>query len=162
MRIWTIGCLVTTIVLSAGQLATAKGIAVSIQALPETVSPGTPVRITVHVKSDISGEPTPDCVRMRILAVAPSVSVGEALRRVEGQAVAGRIDRWRAFRLGSLRRVDHDTWVARLRPNVTGRWTLVIPNWCADGYVLPEGVRQKPLVVRRSERGFPYQFPPVL
>lgn len=159
MKIWTVGCLVTTIVLSAGQLAAAKGIAFSIQAAPEAVSPGTPVRITVHAKSDIPGEPTPDCDRMRILAVAPSVSVGEALRRVESATTSKPIDQRRAFRLASLRRIDHDTWVARLRPNVLGRWTLVIPNWCANGYVLPEGVLHKPLVVSRSVHDFPAGFP---
>jgi hypothetical protein len=84
---------------------------------------------------------------MRVLAVSPSVTVKQALRVVEGGQVSRAIKPWAAFRLASLRRVDNETWVARLRPNVAGHWTLVIPNWCALGYVLPEGVLQHQLVI---------------
>ena len=72
------------------------------------------------------------------------------MRVVEGGRVSRPIRPWVAFRLKSLRRVDDATWVARLRPNRAGRWTLVIPNFCSLGYVTPEGILRKDLAVAGS------------
>jgi hypothetical protein len=38
-----------------------------------------------------------------------------------------------------------------LRPDRPGRWTLVVPNWCAAGYVLPAGVTRIHLDVRPAD-----------
>ncbi len=87
---------------------------------------------------------------MRVVVVAPGVSVRRALRSLEGGVASRRIGRWDAFRLASLRSVGELSWTGRLRPNRAGRWTLVVPNWCAAGYVLPEGVRRLDLDVRSA------------
>ena len=137
-------------VLLMAPLAAGKGIAFSIQTSPETPRVGEPVRITVRAASEVPGERPPACQGMRVLAVSPAVGVREALRVVEGARVARPIHPWVAFRLKSLRRVDDATWVARLRPNRAGNWTLVIPNFCAPGYVTPEGVFRKDLAVAGS------------
>lgn len=80
---------------------------------------------------------------MRVVAVAPGVSVRRALRWLEGGVQSRRVGAWGAFRLASLRQVDDLRWTARMRPWAVGTWTLVVPNWCAQGYVLPEGVGRR-------------------
>lgn len=146
------GSLVGLALLTATPFAAGKGITFTIQTRPDSPHVGELVRITVHGASETPGEPTPACPGMRVLAIAPSVRVRDALPVVEGGRVSRSVGRWDAFRLASLRRVDDTTWGARLRPNAAGRWTFVIPNWCADGYVLPEGALQRHVVVRRAGR----------
>ena len=149
MKTNSFGCLVALALLLTAPLAAGKGITFSIRTSPDTPKVGELVQITVHGVSEIPGERIPACAGMRVLAVSPWVSVKEALRVVEGGRVSRSVRPWGAFRLASLRRVDNETWVARLRPNMAGRWTLVIPNWCAAGYVLPEGVLKQQIGVTR-------------
>ena len=156
MRPLALSVLVALQLVLAAPLASSKGITFSIHTSPDRPTVGELVQITVRGASEIPGEPTPDCVGMRVLAVSPTATVRRALSVVEGQRIPGRIGRWRAFRLGSLRRTDGDTWVARLRPNAPGRWMLVIPNWCAFGYVLPEGVLQHQLMVTTTGLTSPF------
>ena len=150
MKTNSFGCLVTLALLLTAPVAAGKGITFSIRTSPDTPKVGEVVQITVHGVSEIPGERTPACAGMRVLAVSPSVSVKEALRVIEGGQVSRSVRHWGAFRLASLRRVDNTTWVARLRPNMEGSWTLVIPNWCAAGYVLPDGVLTQQIVVGRD------------
>ena len=117
--------------------AAGKGLHLSLKADDKTPVIGQQVSLTLRGVLDetVAGP----CRRMRIVVVAPGVSIKRALRSLEGGKKSRRIGRWDAFRLASLRSVAELTWTGRLRPNRAGRWTLVVPNWCAAGYVLPRG-----------------------
>lgn len=129
-------------------LAEGKGVAVSLGVDRPRATAGELVKVTLRLRSEIPGQPITECNSMRIDAVAPGVSVRGALRSLEGGVTSRRINQWSAFRLASLRRVGDDlTWTARLRPGVVGRWTLVLPNLCALGYVLPEGWVRRTIIV---------------
>ncbi len=76
--------------------------------------------------------------RMKLVAVAPGV---DTYRAVEA-FVNGGPGRPTA-RLGFLvrtARTGPGTWRARLRFDRTGRWHLVVPNWCAPGIASPRPV----------------------
>lgn len=117
-----------------------KGITLRLAAEPASPRTGELVRISLRgeLEEGVQGP----CRRTRIVVVAPGVSVRAALRSLEGGTAPRRIGEWDAFRLASLRSTAELTWRGRLRPNRPGRWTLVVPNWCAAGYVLPEGAER--------------------
>jgi len=122
-------------------LALGKGVDLSLRADDRTPDIGQ--QITIDLRARLDPQITQPCDRMRVVVVAPGVSVRAALRSLEGGKQSRRIGQWGAFRLESLRPNGELRWVGRLRPNATGRWTLVVPNWCgAGGYVLPEGVKR--------------------
>ncbi|MEW6581743.1 MAG: hypothetical protein AB1416_03170 [Actinomycetota bacterium] len=108
---------------------------------------GEQIRITLRATSTTPGEKLPACPQTRVVAVAPGVPVRRALRSLEGGVVSRRIGRWDAFRLASLRQTGDHTWTARLRPGTAGTWTLIVPNYCAAGYVLPEGAARHEITV---------------
>jgi hypothetical protein len=120
-------------------LAFGKGVDLSLRA--DDRSPNVGQQVTINLKAQLDPEITQACDQMRVVVVAPGVSVRRALRSLEGGKQSRRIGHWDAFRLESLRPIGELRWGGRLRPNKAGRWTLVVPNWCgAGGYVLPEGV----------------------
>jgi hypothetical protein len=131
--------------------AAGKGLSLSLTAGDARPAVGERVRISLTATPDetVAGP----CRGMRIVVVAPGVPVRRALRFLEGGREPRRIGRWGAFRLASLRATGDWSWAGRLRPNRPGPWTLVVPNWCAAGYVLPEGVARLVLDVRARERG---------
>lgn len=129
--------------------AAGKGLDLSLRADDTSPMVGRQVTIALRGAADAPIEP---CRRMRVVVVAPGISVRRALRSLEGRVVSRRIGRWDAFRLASLRSVGELSWRGRLRPNRSGRWTLIVPNWCVEGYVLPEGVTRLYLDVRPANR----------
>jgi len=129
-------------------LALGKGVDLSLRA--DDRSPNVGQQVTIDLKAQLDPEITQACDQMRVVVVAPGVSVRKALRSLEGGKQSRRIGHWGAFRLESLRPKGELRWVGRLRPNKTGRWTLVVPNLCgAGGFVLPEGVKRLYLDVAR-------------
>jgi hypothetical protein len=130
--------------------AAGKGLDLSLRADVSRPSVGQEVKVTLTGVAD--PELTQPCRRMRVVVVAPGVSVKRALRSLEGGVRSRRIGRWDAFRLASLRSVGELRWKGTFRPGRPGRWTLVVPNWCAAGYVLPEGVERLELDVRPAAR----------
>ena len=126
--------------------AAAKGLDLSLSADPQRPSVGRQVEIALRGAAD--PEVTRPCRAMRVVVVAPGVSVKRALRSLEGRADSRRIGRWGAFRLASLRSVGELRWEGTFRPHRPGRWTLVVPNWCAVGYGIPEGGERLELDVR--------------
>ena len=122
-------------------LAFGKGVDLSLRA--DDKSPSVRQQVTITLQARLDPEITQACDQMRVVVVAPGVSVRRALRSLEGGTQSRRIGHWGAFRLESLRPNGKLRWVGRLRPNKAGLWTLVVPNWCgAGGYVLPEGVKR--------------------
>lgn len=132
--------------LAGAGAAAGKGIELRLTADPPEVVAGTPVRVAIagRLEEGIEGP----CRHMRVVVVAPGVSVRRALRSLEGGVTSERIGEWDAFRLASLRSTARLRWSGTLRPNRPGTWTLVIPNFCAKGYVLPQGAVTRKLVVR--------------
>jgi hypothetical protein len=127
-------------------LAAGKGLDLTLETDPGSPAVGERVEVTLRGVADEAL--TQPCRGMRIVVVAPGVSVTRALRSLEGGVESRRIGRWDAFRLASLRSVGELRWTGRLRPNRPGRWTLVVPNWCAQGYVLPQGATRHHFDVR--------------
>lgn len=71
---------------------------------------------------------------MRVVAVAPGASLVRALDALV-------IDRVRATPLGlrvRLRRGGATSWSGSVRFPRPGRWRVVVPNWCASGYAIPQ------------------------
>jgi hypothetical protein len=130
-----LGCLAAFTPLAAG-----KGITLTLTADQKSPRVGEQTRVSLRATPDATV--TQPCREMRIVVVAPGISVRKALRSLEGGVQSRRIGQWDAFRLASLRPNGELRWTGRLRPNKPGRWTLVVPNWCAAGYVLPEGVKR--------------------
>jgi len=130
--------------------AAGKGLDLSLRS--DHRSPSVGQRVEISLQGIADETMTQPCRRMRVVVVAPGVSVTRALRSLEGRAESRRIGRWGAFRLASLRSVGELRWAGRLRPNRAGRWTLIVPNWCAAGYVLPRGVERLHLDVRPATR----------
>jgi hypothetical protein len=128
--------------------AAGKGLDVDLRAVPGASVAGEQVRISLRAVSTIPGEGVPRCDGMRVVVVAPGVSVKRALRSLEGGRVSRRIGAWGAFRLASLRPSGELRWSGVLRPGRPGRWTLVVPNWCTAGFVLPLGVTRSFIDVR--------------
>lgn len=118
--------------------ASGKGLDLTLTATPAAVRVGDPVTVTLVGRADEALAAR--CRGMRVDVVAPGVRVGRALRSLEGGVESRRIGAWGAFRLASLRPVGELRWTGMLRPGVPGAWTLVVPNYCADGFVLPQGV----------------------
>jgi hypothetical protein len=133
--------------------AAAKGVTFTLESGDRTPVVGERVTLTLRGLMD-EGVEGP-CLRTRLVVVAPGVSVKRALRSLEGGRESRRIGRWGAFRLASLRSVAELTWTGRLRPDRAGRWTLVVPNHCALGYVLPLGAARFPLDVARRPTARP-------
>lgn len=130
--------------------AAGKGLELALSADPPSPRVGQQVEIALR---GVPEQPlTQPCRDMRVIVVAPGTPVRRALRSLEGGAESRRIGRWAAFRLASLRSTGELRWTGRLRPNRPGNWTLAVPNWCAKGYVLPEGVERLELNVRPAER----------
>jgi hypothetical protein len=138
-------CLAATAPAAAG-----KGLELSMRAVPG--APATGEQVTIELRGEADEEFRGPCRRMRMVVVAPGVSVRRALRALEGGAEPRPIGRWGAFRLASLRSVGELRWTGRLRPNRPGRWMLVVPNWCAAGYALPDGAERLRLDVRAAAR----------
>lgn len=136
-------CLAAASVPAAG-----KGLELDLGAAPVAPVTGEQVRISLRGASTIPGEETPRCDGMRVVVVAPGVSVRRALRSLEGGTESRRIGAWEAFRLASLRPSGELRWSGVLRPGRPGRWTLVVPNWCAGGFVLPLGAARAFIDVR--------------
>ncbi len=136
---------VAVLLVGAG-VAAGKGIELRLTADPPEVTAGTPVRVAIagRFEHGIQGP----CLRMRVVVVAPGIPVRRALHSLEGGVTSERIGEWDAFRLASLRSTARLRWSGALRPNRSGTWTLVIPNFCAQGYVLPQGAVTRKLVVR--------------
>jgi hypothetical protein len=130
--------------------AAGKGLDLSLRA--DQRSPSVGQQVEISLRGSAEGSPTQTCRGMRVVVVAPGVSVRRALRSLEGGVESRRIGRWNAFRLGSLRSAGELRWTGTLRPNRPGRWTLVVPNWCAPGFVLPQGVTRLKLEVRPTDR----------
>ena len=130
--------------------AAGKGLDLSLRSDHRSPSVGQQVDITLRGAAEHAGMQS--CSGMRVVVVAPGVSVKRALRSLEGGPGSRRIGRWDAFRLGSLRSVGELRWTGTLRPNRAGRWTLIVPNWCAPGFVLPQGVTRLELDVRAAGR----------
>jgi hypothetical protein len=133
---------------AATPLAAGKGLDLTLRADAQRPAVGQQVEITLRGVAEPGV--TQPCRGMRVVVVAPGVSVKRALRSLEGRADSRRIGRWGAFRLASLRSVGGLRWEGTFRPHRPGRWTLVVPNWCAPGFVLPEGVARLELDVRRA------------
>ena len=127
-------------------LAAGKGIEFSLRADP--ASPRVGEQVTISLTGTKEEWVVGPCKRMRVDVIAPGVPVRRALRSLEGGVESKRIGTWGAFRLASLRSVGELRWTGKLRPNVAGRWTLIVPNFCARGYVLPEGVARLDLDVQ--------------
>lgn len=142
---WSLGLALLCLAVAA-PLAAGKGLDLSMRADPTAPVVGRQVEIAL--RGAAAPAFTGPCRRMRVVVVAPGVAVRRALRSLEGGAEPRRIGRWGAFRLASLRSVGELSWTGRLRPDRPGRWTLVVPNWCAAGFVLPEGVERLRLDVR--------------
>lgn len=133
---------------AATPLAAGKGLDLTLQTGPAKPAVGEQMEVNLRGVAEV---PIPQpCRGMRIVVVAPGVSVTRALRSLEGGVESRRIGRWDAFRLASLRSVGELSWTGRLRPNRPGRWTLVVPNWCAQGYVLPQGAARHHVDVREG------------
>lgn len=128
-----------------------KGITLRIGA--DSPSPRIGEQIRVSIRGALEHGLTGPCRRMRLVVVAPGVSVRTALHSLEGRRRSRRIGEWDAFRLASLRSTARLRWSGRLRPDRPGRWTLVVPNWCAAGYVLPEGAERLYVDVRERTAG---------
>ena len=104
------------------------------------------VRETVRVVAR-SDEPAEPGCRMRLLAVAPGISKFTALDAFIGGGYGVIGPQGPAFhplpptrRMGFLlpmTRVGHKTWRSVVRFPSSGRWTLIVPNWCAPGYTYP-------------------------
>jgi hypothetical protein len=149
MARWARGGLVVALACAAvlTPSAAGKGLDLTLSASDERPAAGRPVTITLRGEAD-PGIMSGPCRRMRVIVVAPGVGVRRALRSLEGGRASRRIGEWDAFRLASLRSVGRLHWRGTLRPNRPGRWRLVVPNWCAAGYVLPAGVARLHLAVR--------------
>jgi hypothetical protein len=141
--------LVALATLVAAAPAAAKGLQLTMRADDRTPAAGQRVQVSVRGVADEAV--TQPCRRMRVVVVSPGVSVKRALRSLEGGTVSRRIGAWGAFRLASLRSTGELRWEGLLRPHRPGRWTLVVPNWCAAGYVLPGGVARIHLDVRPAD-----------
>jgi hypothetical protein len=100
--------------------------------------------VTVEVRTGPVGS---GACRMRLLAVAPGIGRDRALDAVinGGYAVMGaqglsfhRVQR--TARLGFLARMRRSSatrWQTAITFPRSGRWQLIIPNWCAPGYASP-------------------------
>lgn len=119
--------------------ADAKGVDIRMSASPASPRVGDHVHVSVRVRFTLPETREIGCRHMRVVVVAPGVSVRRALGALEGGRVSRRLGRWDAFRLASLRGTRPLTWEGTLRPGRPGRWTLVVPNACAQGYMLPLG-----------------------
>lgn len=126
-------------VLAVTGRADAKGIDIRLAADPTAPRVGDAVHVSVRARFTLPGTSAWRCRHMRVVVVAPGVSVARALRSLEGGRTSRRIGTWDAFRLASLRRTARLSWDGTLRPNRAGRWTLIVPNACAQGYMLPSG-----------------------
>ena len=117
-------------------IATAK-VPLTIAASSATARVGDVVTVTTRLEvPDGNGVP---CPGMRIDAIAPGITIHRALKTLEGGQSSVAITR-RAFRLASIRQRGPQAWTARIRFPTAGRWRFIVPNWCAQGYVIPEGV----------------------
>jgi hypothetical protein len=137
----------------AAEVPQAHGEGIDLHLSTDVVEPSIGEPIHVSVRGRFEDGVTGPCRRMRVVVVAPGVSVGSALRSLEGRPRPRRIGEWDAFRLASLRSTARLRWDGTLRPNLAGRWTLIIPNWCAAGYVLPGGAKRLHVDVRDPRAG---------
>ena len=88
------------------------------------------------VRAVLRTEPAQAHCRLRLVAVRPSVDTRRAL-----DVLAVRPQRSYGFFV-PLARKNAKEWRATVRFGRTGPWKLVVPNWCADGYVLPPPIVQ--------------------
>lgn len=100
--------------------------------------------VTVRIQA---AEKLPTSCQMRLVAIAPGIDREEALDAFinGGFTVLGpsgpSFHRLRASsRLGFLmhpHRSTASTWTATAMFPQRGRWQVVVPNWCAEGYASP-------------------------
>jgi hypothetical protein len=134
------------VVASTAPPAVGKGLELSLDVLP--TAPVAGERLEIELRGELTVSTEKECSGMRVIAVAPGISIARALKVVEGGVGPRRIGARDAFRLQTLRRVGDLHWTARLRPSKPGRWTLVVPNLCSSGYVLPVGFLRRTIEVR--------------
>ena len=112
---------------------------VSVRFAPQRPRVGQPVQVVIR-----AAEPQDRNCRMRLVAVAPGINRYHALDAliIGGRTVMGptgpSFHRLRATpRLGFLaytQRSSSTTWRATVKFPRSGRWQLIVPNWCAPGY----------------------------
>jgi hypothetical protein len=95
---------------------------------------------------------------MRLLAVAPGVSKSKALAAFIGGGISIIGPSGPSFRkirptprmgfLVGMVRTGPTTWRRTIRFPRAGRWRLVVPNWCAPGYVLGTSPVDRAVTVR--------------
>lgn len=88
--------------------------------------------VTIRIRTgDFGGGPC----NMRVVAVAPGASVQRALDALV-------IDHVRTAPALGLRVVLHrestTAWIGTVRFGRSGRWRVIVPNWCAGGYAIPQ------------------------
>ncbi len=100
--------------------------------------------VTVQIRA---AEVLPKSCRMRLLAVAPGVDMQKALDTFISGGTESIGPNGPTFhrlqpnpKLGFLlhpRRESAKTWTALASFPRRGRWRIVVPNWCAEGYASP-------------------------
>jgi hypothetical protein len=133
------------VVLAAAGPAAGKGVRVDLGVSQASPRVGERVVVGLRATPEL---PVPRCRVMRVVAVAPGVPLQAALLALEARRVSRPVAAWGAFRLATLRRTGEWRWAGALRPGRPGRWTLVVPNLCADGLMLPVGLTRTTLDVR--------------
>jgi len=134
------GLIATGAAASMATAAAAKfGIVVVTPAAPHVARP-----VVLQIRAT---DVLPESCRMRLLAVAPGVDMQQALDTfiIGGTSTLGpngpMSHRLRPSpRLGFLlhpRRASATTWRAVATFPRRGRWRIVVPNWCAEGYASP-------------------------
>lgn len=115
---------------------------ISIHVAPRKPHVGQPVHVVIR-----AAQPQDAVCRIRLVAVAPGIGRYRALDAfiIGGTTTMGptgpSFHRIRATpRLGfraRTRRTSPTRWAATFTFPRRGRWQLVVPNWCADGYAIP-------------------------
>ena len=130
--------LLVIVALVAAGSAEAK-FSVSVRFAPQKPRVGQPVRVVIR-----AAETQDQNCRMRLVVVAPGVDRYYALDAliIGGRTIMGptgpSFHRLRATpRLGFLAHTERSsstTWRATVKFPRSGRWQLIVPNWCAPGY----------------------------
>ena len=138
---------VVVLVAASGAAAKPAKFGVSLRVAPVAPRSGEWARVVIR-----ASEAQDAGCRLRLVAVAPGVDRYRALDAfvIGGYTVSGptgpSFHRLRATpRLGFLaptKRSGPTAWRAKIKFPRSGRWQLVVPNWCAEGYAAgPPAVR---------------------
>lgn len=116
---------------------------VALSVSPSQPRVGVPVAVAIR-----TGDTGTGACRMRLVALAPGADRQTALDALVngGATVSGPSGpMWHRVRttprLGlriATRRTGQTAWRATVRFPRAGRWELVVPNWCAPGYAMPQ------------------------